>query len=387
VPRSVRFPHVRPAVGADERSEALSFRKSLRESSTRIKSLPMFARTAATFVGLVLLAACAKTVDAVPSDAQPPPAPTSPVNPGESEESKARPKDASTQIVFGIDSEDFRSAGYHLTSYEIVVKVDGLVAAKESINPDSKAALPHETRVLAPVGKTSAAVEVEVSGVMNSAPVVSRRLTTRFVEGKAMLGYVFLETRCNTFALLGGGELGPTCSKAGETCVAGKCVSDGVELVDYRTDWSKNPPSPCGNGPTGQLEIAQGQDVLGPLPDGSTVSVECGPQGGHHLWMALRMKDLSQSGTKTTFSAVVTGQPTTVPATSYSYVWSPAAAGGGCELLGVRFQLDVGGGPIDAFLGKPLDIKVEAEDRSGRKAVATKHLNISTTRTGGPICR
>ncbi len=350
----------------------------------------MLARRFATVFGLVLVAACTKNEDAVPSDAEAPSepvSPVSPVNPGESEESKALPKDPSTQIVFGVDGEDFRAAGYLLTSYEIVVKVDGLIAAKESLKPESPATFPHETRVLAPVGKAAASVEVTVTGIMNSATVVARRSTTRFVQGKAKLGYVFLETRCNTFGLLGGGDLGPTCSNAGETCVTGKCVSDAVELVDYRADWAKNPPSPCGNGTTAQLEIAQGQDVWSPLPEGSTVSVECGPQGGHHLWMALRMKDLSQSGTKTTFSAVVTGQATTVPATSYNYVWSPSAAGGGCALLGVRFQLDVGGAPIDGFLGKPLDIKVEAEDRSGRKAVATKHLNISMTRTGGPMCR
>jgi hypothetical protein len=361
----------------------------LRESIRWRKYLPMFARVLATLFGLVLVAACTKNVDAVTSDAEAPTEPVSPVspaNPGESEESKSLPKDPSTQIVFGVDGEDFRAAGYSLTSYEIVVKVDGLIAAKESLKPESPATFPHETRVLAPVGKTAASVEVTVTGIMNSATVVARRATTRFVQGKAKLGYVFLETRCNTFGLLGGGDLGPTCSNAGETCVTGKCVSDAIELVDYRADWSKTPPSPCGNGTTAQLELAQGQDVWSPLPEGSTVSVECGPQGGHHLWMALRMKDLSQSGTKTTFSAVVAGQTTTVPATSYNYVWSPSATGG-CELLGVRFQLDVGGAPIDAFLGKPLDIKVEAEDRAGRKAVATKHLNISTNRTGGPMCR
>jgi hypothetical protein len=182
------------------------------------------------------------------------------------------------------------------------------------------------------------------------------------------------------------GLSGPTCSSPGETCIGAKCRFDALAaLPDYRADWAKNPPSACGAGTQSQLTIGQGQDTMAPLADGATLQVECGPQGGHHLWLALSMKDLAQSGTTTTLSASVPGTSTRIPPTAYAYAWSPAD-GGACELVGLRFQLDVGGVRIEDVLGKPLDIRIDAEDRAGRKAIATKHINVSPARSG-VMCR
>jgi hypothetical protein len=118
-----------------------------------------------------------------------------------------------------------------------------------------------------------------------------------------------------------------------------------------------------------------------PLNDGDAVTVECGPQGGHHLWVALAMTNLSQVGTITTLSATQPGTALSVPATAYPYAWAPGDAAA-CDLVGVRFQIDLGGTNIADFLGKPLDITVEAQDKSGRKASATKRVNVSSERHG-----
>jgi hypothetical protein len=307
-----------------------------------------------------------------------------PINPGESEASKEAEKDPSTELIVGVDAESFARDGYQLTSFVIVVKVDGVVAASETLDAKAGAKpLPHETRIVAPKDKPDALVDIEVHAVMNEAIVVKRRATTRFVKGTTSLAYIFLEIRCNNFALLGGtGISGPTCDVPGETCIGAKCRSEELTTLPvYKNDWATNPPSACGAGTSSTLVVGQGQTTTTPLVDGDTVSVECGPQGGHHIWLGLQMKDLAQSGTVTVVSASQPGGGKTVPSTGYPYAWS-LGAGGMCELSGVRFQLDIGVVRIADFLGKPLDVKIDAEDKAGRKATVVRHLNISPTRTG-----
>lgn len=310
---------------------------------------------------------------------------TSAPNPGESNASKDVPKDLSTELIVGFDSEDFSKEGYNLTSFFIEVKVDGVVAAKEDLPVAGSVHLPHETKVVAPKDNPEAPVEITTKAVMNNADVVTRRVTTRFVRGKSVLAYVRLEIRCNNFGLLGGsGISGPTCDKPRETCVGGRCTSDALDnLPDYRADWATNPPSACGGGSASTITLGTGQQAMTPLADNDTVTVECGPQGGHHIWMAVSIKDLAQMGTTTIFSA--TGAAS-VPPTGYPYSYSPGP-NGTCELVALRFQLDTSGVNIKDVLGKPLDIKVDATDKQGHKASATRHVIVSPTRSGGPMCR
>jgi hypothetical protein len=216
----------------------------------------------------------------------------------------------------------------------------------------------------------------------NPPPLVTRTATTKFVKGAQKLLFVFLEVRCNTEPLVGGfGPTGPTCTKPGETCIGGTCRADLVTtLPDYRSDWATNPPSGCGTG-AGAITIGQGQDTYAPLADGDTVEVQEGGQCGHHVWLALDMQNLGQFTTTTTVSASQPGSAIVVPPTSLPYAY--AEGGASCQLPGVRFQLDIGQ-PIAGYLGKPLDITVEAKDRAGSTATATRHVNVASTYTKGP---
>jgi hypothetical protein len=115
------------------------------------------------------------------------------------------------------------------------------------------------------------------------------------------------------------------------------------------------------------------------------VTLERGPQCGHHLWLSVGMHDLSQRGTITVAAASVPGAGITVPATAVPYAYAPA--GEGCELVGLRFQLDSGAATVSDFLGKPLDLRVEASDRQGRKAAVTRRILVApsfTDPTGRP---
>ena len=217
-----------------------------------------------------------------------------------------------------------------------------------------------------------------------SASYSDRRLaTTHFVKGATKLACVMLEVRCNHVQLLGGGgPYGPTCD-APTTCVAGACASSDLPpLPDYYADWAKNPPSACGTGAP-ELTIGQGERTLQPLADGATVRLEEGPQCGHHMWLSLRMKNLAQAGTITTLSATQPGTGITVPATAYPYAWGPSG-GGTCDLVGLRFQLDVSDAKAADFLGHPLDLKVEAKDKAGHTVTSLRHVMVDTVMTLAP---
>ena len=330
-----------------------------------------------------VLAGCSSATPSDPVDGarQADPAPSPVHQEGESEESKKQEKDPTTELVVGVDAEAFQSQGLTIGQVEIVAKVDGLVAATETLVAAKGALFPHELRLHPPADRPEAAVEIEVIARdrpdATIPPIVTRRATTHFVKGKTTLAYVFLEIRCNTFPLLGGGgPSGPTCS-APTTCIAGRCVpAELPPLTDYRADWAKNPPSACGTGAP-ELTVGQGEGTLALLPEGATVSLEQGPQCGHHLWLSLRMKNLAQSGTITTLTATQPGSAIVVPATAFPYAWGPSD-GGACDLVGLRFQLDTGGAKAADFLGKPLDVTVQLEDKAGHTATATRHLNVAT---------
>lgn len=332
------------------------------------------------FVVGVVAGCSSSTSDGTPGDDPADPGPAPAQQEGESDPSKEKAKDETTALVVGVDAEDFRAQGFTLGQLEIVARVDGLVAASEKLLSSAGPLFPHELKLNAPKDAPEARVDIEVvvrDRPDATSPIVARRASTHFVKGTTKLAYVLLEVRCNTFPLLGGGgPSGPTCA-APTTCIAGRCVpSELPALVDYRADWATSPPSACGTGAPEITMVGQGESAIDPLPEGATVTLEQGPQCGHHVWLGLRMKNLAQSGTVTTVSATQPGTAVGVPATAYPYSWGPSD-GGACDLVGLRFQLDTGGAKASDFLGKPLDVKIELKDKAGHTATATRHVNVA----------
>jgi hypothetical protein len=349
----------------------------MRRSEMR-RSQPI-ARTC--LVVLFTIVGCSSSETSESAAVQPANDPVPAQHEGESKESKEKPKDPSTELVVGIDAEDFQSRGMTISEVDVIAKVDGLVAAKETLLSASAPIFPHELRLRPPADKPEAKVEIEVVARSGSEgtmpPIVTRRATTHFVKGTTKLAYLFLEVRCNTYPTIGGDVVGGPNCEAPTTCVAQRCVPDDLPaLTDYRTDWAKSPPSACGSGAP-ELAIGEGETKHTPLADNAIVTIEKGPQCGHHVWLSLRMKNLAQSGTITTLSATQPGSSIAAAATAYPYTWAAGEAGA-CDLIGLRFQLDSGGAQASDFLGKPLDIKVEAKDKSGATVTSVKRVNIAT---------
>jgi hypothetical protein len=190
---------------------------------------------------------------------------------------------------------------------------------------------------------------------------------------------VNLESRC-VVALPGGGIGGPTCN-APQTCVSGQCAQSFVlpqDLEPYQTNWPHNAPDACKPKPGDPaiVVLGTGQTDYLPLAENQELALEKGPQGGHHIWIATRMKNLKQSGSTTTISAKQPDTGMVAPPTSFVFTFDKDE-GGYCKLFGLRYQLDTGGTDHKAFLGKTLDVTVEIADRAGLKGSATTRIRIA----------
>ncbi len=171
-----------------------------------------------------------------------------------------------------------------------------------------------------------------------------------------------------------------TCSD-GRTCERGTCVDATVanaSIEPYKEAWAFDEPDVCRTADGGEpaVFLGSGQTDFMPMASGAEVVAEAGPQGGHHLWLAVRMRQLNQVGTTTTITAVQPGSGLTPWPMPVVFSFRPDE-GQHCKLSGLRYQLDAGGIPIESFLGKPLDVTVRLRDGAGRVATETKRVNVA----------
>jgi hypothetical protein len=150
------------------------------------------------------------------------------------------------------------------------------------------------------------------------------------------------------------------------------------------------PPKPladiCSRGGAPQLQIGQGQVGYLEIAPNAALTAEAGPQGGHHVWLAVRMQNMRQLS-RTVVSAVEVTTQRRVPdlALALSYV---AGEGGYCTLYGLRYQFDatLDATPVDYkfFLGKELDVTISLSDETGASVQATKRIRIAEALAAPP---
>jgi hypothetical protein len=132
-------------------------------------------------------------------------------------------------------------------------------------------------------------------------------------------------------------------------------------------------------GATPIVTLGWGQTDYLPLVDLQTLVVEAGPQGGHHIWLAVQMKNLLGSGSRTKLEAVSPSTGTTISPFDVIFTFDPAE-GGYCKLFGLRYQLDADGVDYLPLLGKELDVSVTVTDHSGDTGRDTKHIMLSAAK-------
>jgi hypothetical protein len=127
-----------------------------------------------------------------------------------------------------------------------------------------------------------------------------------------------------------------------------------------------------------EVSVGQGQNEYLPLIDLQTVQVERGPQGGHHIWIALRMKNLLRSGSRTVITGVSPETSIEIAPFEVIFTFDPGE-GGSCLLYGLRYQLDARGVDYQPLLGKELDLTVTVTDRAGDSGQGSRRVTLSST--------
>jgi hypothetical protein len=297
-----------------------------------------------------------------------------------------------TELVVGVQSDPM---GGLIGALHVIVKVAGQVVDDEVIKPPhgSKVGFPQPwEKKLTAEAASDAPVELQVDALADPsspAPLLTRRASTHFVPGSVKLLRTQLESRCVVYPVVPRGASkvpgpisGPSCT-APATCIQGICQSPIVPpaaLETYATNWPTNAPDRCkpkdGGAPV--LQIGTGQSYYRPFLPDQTLQAEAGPQGGHHIWIATRMKNLKQAGSTTKISGVQPGTGLSIPPTTLAFGYAPDE-GGYCKLYGIRYQLDNEGIDYKPFLGKPLDVTVTVTDASGASATTTSRVNIAPT--------
>jgi hypothetical protein len=281
-------------------------------------------------------------------------------------------------LIVGVQVEDLAGV---LSRVHVVVKRDGEVLDDEWLDPrpGTTAFSPKE---IAAAGAPGATVDVAVDAFGPSSPttpLISRLASSHVPTGKKLLR-IRLDGRCLVLS-----SASPTCG-APSTCVDGTCIPADVpddRLEDYGADWATAPPAdacrPLHPGPP-EVVLGTGQTDYVPLADGQSVQLELGPQGGHHLWLAVRMKNLRQSGSTTAITSTLDGDPVPGPPMSVVFDFN-VDEGSYCKIWGLRYQVDLGAIDLATaykrFLGKRVSVTVEVTDTTGARAGATPAHQIA----------
>jgi hypothetical protein len=302
-----------------------------------------------------------------------------------------------TELIVGVQSEPM---GGLVHIVHVVVRVGGVVKRDEMVRPPHgstvgfpppwEVRLPGDSDLRAPI---DVQVDAFGSGGEGSTPFLTRLASTHFIPNHEMLLRVQLESRCIMYPPPKGASVpgvrqppgplsGPTCD-APATCIRGVCRSSAVPPTDlelFAPNWPNNAPDVCkpknAGPPTAQ--IGTGQTGYTPLSPQQMLVAEAGPQGGHHIWIAVRMKNMKQAGSITKISAVQPGTSVQIPPSSFAFTFDPDE-GGYCKLYGLRYQLDNGGIDYVQFLGKPLDVTATVVDSNGGTASSTAHIQVGPT--------
>jgi hypothetical protein len=287
--------------------------------------------------------------------------------------------DPTGSIVVGLTSD--LDAGTAIDGLAVTMSVDGEVLSERelALGPGSgRTDFPAELafRQVEDFARVSVGLRALEGPVLH----LTRSLETEGVDGAELLARVHLEGSCDV-APSGSAPPGPACSDPAETCVAGRCVPSFVPssaLEPYRPDWATTFADACKPAAAGAPEIIVGLGMSDYLPadDYAVAQVEAGPQGGHHVWVAARVKNLHRSGSITTLAGDIPDLGLTLEEIRLIFTME-VGEGGYCNLHGLRFWLDAGGQEIEAMLGHALRVRVSITDIDGSTGSSEKWITLS----------
>jgi hypothetical protein len=279
-------------------------------------------------------------------------------------------KPVTGDVIIGVSS--MLRVGVDILKLHVTKKVNGVVQSEEDLLSDGAQPfnLPLELPFLDLPEGDEVEVEIQAFGTP-TLPLLTRRAATTVLSDRKLLLRVDLSSACI-------GAQAPQCSEE-QTCTGGVCTSVYAHpalLENYWGEWSKGATDICkpNDGPP-TLLVGKGMSDYLPVNDYDVAQLEAGPQGGHHIWVALRMKNLRQSGTITTLTGHIQELDLDVNPFSVIFTFDPDE-GGYCKLYGLRFQLD-GKVTVDQVVGKTLEVTATAKDKDGDVGIGKKWVKLS----------
>jgi hypothetical protein len=290
------------------------------------------------------------------------------------------PGPATGSVIIGLTSE--LRVPTDIQELHVVMRVNGAVVLDDT-RASTAGAQPLSFPMELPFRGLMAGDQVEVDleafgGGALRVLLVSRRAATEVVGGETLLFRVRLEVEC---APQSGESI--EC-QAPQTCITGACREafvDPYSLERYDASWSQVSTDTCQPAGGGDpiVIVGKGQADYLPMDDFEVAQVEAGPQGGHHIWVAIRMKNLRQSGSITSVTGYVPDLDLTLSPFNVIFTFDPDE-GGYCKLYGLRYQLDGDGHPIQTLLGHTLKVTVTVtESKEGGVGVGERTVKLSDT--------
>lgn len=281
-------------------------------------------------------------------------------------------------VVFGVTSE-FR-AGIDLDRLDVDIDTGGALSILSVPLGTTKGAVsfPYDIPVGPIEDGTRVAVTLKGYALPNTL-MIERQAATTVRGGANLLYQLQLESKCR-FAIPGsfGIEACPT-----GTCIGGTCTDPYLPpeaLEPYDPNWPNSIGDICkpvGAGPA-VVEVGLGQSDFVTAKDDELAQVEAGPQGGYHIWISVRTKNLRRSGSQTEISGAIPELGQTIDPLKVIFTLVPDE-GGHCKLYGLRFQLALGPKEVvQPMLGKKLKVTGKVTDKDGASATGERWVTLSS---------
>jgi hypothetical protein len=285
------------------------------------------------------------------------------------------------EVVVGLTS-DYR-AGVDLFDLEVVREVNGEISSEGFSLGANAGALDFPAELPFTGVEVGDELAMTLTGFDTTGTRVVRRLTTQVVANDKRLLRVHLESACSLATPREGERGAPLCNETSHTCIAGACresfvPASGHEI--YRDDWHQSFADSCKPADAGAPEVivGYGQSDYLPAADYDVAEVEAGPQGGHHIWVATRIKNLHRSGSITEVGGTIPDLGLDITPLSVIFTMEPDE-GGYCKLYGLRFQIDIDGGDVTTMLGKVMKVDVTISDVAHDVGVGERWVTLSDT--------
>lgn len=277
--------------------------------------------------------------------------------------------DPRASVIIGVTSDFI--AGSDLARLDVVMIADGETVRSDSVPLGASAGrTTFPTELSFDDVADQAALSVTITGYdANDAVKVVRHVETKALSGPTRLVRVHLEALCRLDDSDGGGPSAPTCNEATETCISGQCRDafiDPARHEPYAEDWAESFSDACKAPGGGEpiVTVGRGMSDYFAAEDYELAEVEAGPQGGHHIWIATRVKNLHRSGSITEVGGEIPSLGLSLTPLKVIFTMDPDE-GGYCKLYGLRFQLDIDGDDINSMLGAEVRVIVTITDSTG----------------------